>query len=219
MNIQTHPLTLIASMGTSGQIGLNGLIPWAVCPELEEQNSHAQAEFERATQGGILIMGVNTYDNLPDTGWLEENIVEVWRRERYSDTPLVMISDLMNKYPGKPIFVVGGKTVFSRFMPLIDRFVLFRHNYDGEADCFMPPILPCWEPVIERQDIASQFVANDAIPRNYVLLQREKVPVWFGARTEIPPKEFNTVGTTSYVHSATLEWIMARLHKLDGKPN
>jgi dihydrofolate reductase len=52
-----RPVNLIAAVGSRGQIGLKGELPWSSSADL--------AWFKRTTMGGVVIVGYRTYKTMP----------------------------------------------------------------------------------------------------------------------------------------------------------
>lgn len=118
-------VNLIAAIGKSGQLGLNGGLPWDAPSDL--------ALFKKLTVGGVIIVGGRTYDSLPN---LPGRMVY-----RYSGiaTPRDMITLLQAQHPGWPIWIAGGAKTYRDFAPYIDGLkIVSVIDYDGPADAWFP---------------------------------------------------------------------------------
>lgn len=137
---------LIAAVGMSGQIGLNGKLPWQDNPSHQQWMRQDLAMFAAKTAGGCLIMGVRTLESLPSTWEPGNRQVYVYSRRGYGSwggKPARLIAHIEETQPGKPIWICGGAVVYEDFMPFVDVAHISRSPYDGPADRWMPPI---WSP-------------------------------------------------------------------------
>lgn len=114
-------VNLIAAVGKSGQIGLNGHLPW-------DKNKEDLKWFQQLTMGGLLIVGYNTYQNLPPLPGRA-----LYCMERL-DTP----EDLMRRFNKQNIWIAGGAKTYEIWIPYVERFYISRIDYDGPADTFFP---------------------------------------------------------------------------------
>lgn len=121
-------VNLIAAVGLSGQIGLNGKLPW--------YNKEDLKWFKNMTSGGIVIVGHKTYQKLPE---LPGRVVMVDHRHH---SPADMLANIAENedIAGKEIWIAGGAKTYSKWLPFIERFFISRINYDGPADTYMPDI-------------------------------------------------------------------------------
>lgn len=121
-------VNLIAAVGLSGQIGLNGKLPW--------YNKEDLKWFKDMTMNGIVIVGHKTYQELPE---LPGRTVIVDRRD---ELPADMLANIAENedVAGKEIWIAGGAKTYSKWLPFIERFFISRINYDGPADTYMPDI-------------------------------------------------------------------------------
>ncbi|MEN3238581.1 dihydrofolate reductase [Methylobacterium ajmalii] len=122
-------VAIIAAVGRSGQIGMNGVLPWYDGEDLRW--------FRHVTMGQVLIVGSKTLELLPP---LPGRAVFGWGREI---DPGQMVASLVEKNPDKMIFIAGGARTYQAFMPFVRTCHITRVNYDGPADTFMPHL---WGP-------------------------------------------------------------------------
>jgi len=117
-------INLIAAIGRSGQIGLNGSLPWHDAKDL--------AWFKSVTVGKTLIVGANTLLTLPVLP--SRTVME----DNRNVSPEDFLRD--NCEGLSEVFIIGGAKTYARWMHLVDRFYLGRINYNGPADTYMPPL-------------------------------------------------------------------------------
>lgn len=133
---------LIAAVGMSGQIGLNGKLPWQDDPAHKQWMAQDLAMFAAMTAGGCLIMSPKTIASLPST-W-EPGTRTVFAYSRHSPNwggkPRRLIEYIEETRPGVSIWICGGAKVYEHFMPFVDVSHISHSPYDGPADRWMPPI-------------------------------------------------------------------------------
>lgn len=119
-------INAIVAIGKSGQMGLNGRLPWHDREDL--------LWFRRNTMGGVLICGVKTLAGLPESVHEGRRII-AWTRENLED----VIREV--KAIESPVWVIGGAETYRVWAPHIDRWHIGRINYDGPADTWFDPTL------------------------------------------------------------------------------
>lgn len=114
---------VIAAIGNSGQIGINGGLPWV--------NRRDLALFQKVTVNSTIIVGYNTFLHLPV---LRDRFVVVWKRE----DPLTLLANVHNR-PFEDIWIAGGAKTYSAFAPFVSGLRVFSHiPYNGPADAYFP---------------------------------------------------------------------------------
>lgn len=133
-------VNLIAAVGRRGQLGLGGKIPWRDMDDLRW--------FRETTQGGVIIIGKRTFDNIPPTIFLGRRLWIVTRENCNCHDPeevialaAGMLDEAIDKTPGRDaIWISGGEFVYRLWMPYVRRAFITLVDYDGEADTYMPPL-------------------------------------------------------------------------------
>lgn len=135
-------INLIAAVGISGQIGLNGKMPWA-------KDTEDLAYFRDQTEGHAVVMGAVTFDALFESQPVWSN--RLMLRMSYDKTtifdqgkvigfwkpgPVRIISELDSKV--EKLWVAGGAQTYAVWMDYIRRMHITRVQYNGEADAWMP---------------------------------------------------------------------------------
>lgn len=116
-------VNLIAAVGRSGQLGLNGRLPWYDPRDLQW--------FKEMTWGGIVVVGSVTARSLPP---LLGRSLLVQTRHDHPEALLCRLS------PHASLWIAGGAKTYERWMPYVDRFYIGRVDYDGPADAWMPAL-------------------------------------------------------------------------------
>lgn len=122
-------ITIVAAVGKSGQIGLEGRIPWRVPGDMKH--------FRELTAGGTVLVGRKTFESM---GRLPGRTVIVVSRNAVPGAETVVsgcvFSDAL--YGKRGLFVCGGAGVYRSYLKVADRMVLSRIDYDGPADTYFP---------------------------------------------------------------------------------
>ena len=117
-------VNLIAAVGNQGQLGLNGILPWHCRDDLQW--------FKRMTMGGIVVVGWNTAQKLPN---LPGRDVLVFDRNASFDGVIKYAEQ-----QGKDLWIAGGAKTYLAWLDKVDRCYISRIDYSGEADVYMPPL-------------------------------------------------------------------------------
>lgn len=105
----------IVAIGNSGQIGLNGKLPWH-CPEDLKW-------FREKTMGKTCIAGYNTMQTLP----------ELPGRYIIMDCTELTPPQFTHAY-GQDIMIIGGAKTYARWAPFVDAWYVSMIDYDGPCD-------------------------------------------------------------------------------------
>lgn len=123
-------ITIVAAVGRSGQIGLEGRIPWRVPGDMKH--------FRELTAGGTVLVGRKTFESM---GKLKGRNVIVVSRSMVPGADMVVSSCVLPDaavYGKRGLFVCGGAGVYRTYLKHADRMVLSRVDYDGPADTYFP---------------------------------------------------------------------------------
>lgn len=119
-------VNLIAAVGKSGQLGLEGRMPW--------HDSEDLRFFRAMTVGRVVIVGMATYLKLPE---LPNRIVLV---DNPMITPEAFLAHVRADHDPSEVWVAGGAKTYARYMHLVRRSFVTHVDYDGEADTYFPPL-------------------------------------------------------------------------------
>lgn len=126
----TKPIVrCICAIGQSGQLGLNGELPW-------EGNQGPEyladvARFFEITRGHVLLAGPATIGSVPEFAFKDRTIEII----RSSMQP----RDVIARFPGRVVFIGGGPAVWDAYAPFIEHWDVTRLPYDGPADRWFDP--------------------------------------------------------------------------------
>ena len=119
----------ICAIGRSGQLGLNGVLPWEGArerPFVEDVE-----RFFEITRGHVLVAGPRTVASFPDFAKADRTIVEI----RSSDDP----ANVLSRFADRVVYIGGGPSVWDVYAPLIRHWDINRVPYDGPADRWFDP--------------------------------------------------------------------------------
>lgn len=127
-------MTVIAALADNRVIGKDNAMPWRVSEDLRH--------FRKVTDGGVLIMGRNTFESIGCKPLPNRPHVIVSRT--FPETPGVDVCrtfeealDRAGSY-GKPVFSAGGAEIYRQSIPVANRMVLSRIRGDYDGDTFFP---------------------------------------------------------------------------------
>ena len=125
-------------------IGNKNGLPWSIPEDM--------AFFKKTTQNSIVVMGHKTFDSLGLKDGLPNriNIVIASQRSVYDNnlynsviiTPIKNVERIIDLFPDKPVFIIGGARVFTHFSSQIDTWYItsIEKEYLGDT-VFRPPDL------------------------------------------------------------------------------
>lgn len=123
----------IGAVASNGMLGLDNWLPWDIPEEL--------AYFERTVQGAALLIGRLTYESMdvvPSDAFI------VTSRPDYPVRPgCVAVGSVEEGLrralaTGKPVFVIGGASVYAAAAPYCQHFFLTRIERDFSGDTLFP---------------------------------------------------------------------------------
>lgn len=121
--------TAVLAIGKSGQMGLDGRLPWHDSADLRR--------FVQTTKGGVLIAGTATHASMQHltTGGTNRLPYDRILTMAYKHIPISeQIEVLTEVYPRRPLFVIGGAKTLTRWAPYVGRWDISVVDYDGPAD-------------------------------------------------------------------------------------
>lgn len=127
---------LIAAVGRSGQLGLNGGLPWG---DLFQED---RKEFRRRTTGGIVIVGHRTW---PSVRHLDGTADRALLCDNTGVSPAAFL-DLYRIETDMTVWIAGGAKTYLRWLPLVRERVITVLDWNGDADVWMPRSV--WSPAV-----------------------------------------------------------------------
>ena len=119
----------ICAIGQSGQLGLNGVLPWE--GNTGQPFQEDVARFFEITKGHVLLAGPRTIASVPQFAF-EDRTIAVIRSAMKPD-------DVLAEYRGRVVFIGGGPPVWDVYARYIQHWDVTRLPYDGPADRWFNP--------------------------------------------------------------------------------
>ncbi len=183
--VQEPPLiAAIGAIASNGMLGLDGWLPWDIPEEL--------AYFEATVAGAALVIGRLTYESMvevPADSFVVSRQRDLALRPGCRRVASVEQGLAAAVATGKPVFVIGGASIYAAAWPYCRRFYLTRIEMPFAGDMLFPASIPLaeWSIVSEfsrvyrerksGSDVLCRFIQYEqAMPR---LLAHEdcKTPV------------------------------------------
>ena len=168
LNISQKMISIIVAVSEDWGIGKNNELLWHISEDLKR--------FKKLTTGNTVIMGKRTWESLPKRPLVNRtNIVLTDRPGELFEGAVsaYSIDDALSKCGSdEEVFIIGGGSIYSQFMPLADRLYITHVHKKAPADIYFPEIdLKIWK-IREREE----FKAGDGneIPYTYVVYERKK---------------------------------------------
>lgn len=120
---------VICAIGQSGQLGLDGGLPWE--GRRERVFVEDVERFFEITRGHVLIAGPRTVASFPEFARGDRTIVEI----RSKDDP----QEVLARFPDRVVYVGGGPSVWDVYAKYVRHWDINTMPYDGEADRWFDP--------------------------------------------------------------------------------
>ncbi|MCU1593947.1 MAG: folA [Frankiales bacterium] len=129
-------VSLIWGQSRGGVIGNEGGLPWNLPEDLRA--------FRARTMGGVVVMGRNTWDSLPERFRPLPGRTNVVLTSRPLEGPetAVSVQEVLERYPD--IWVIGGAAVYEAFLPYATRIVRTDIDADFPGDAWAPVVPDEW---------------------------------------------------------------------------
>ena len=172
-------ITLIAAVAENRAIGLDNQLIYHIREDLRR--------FKSLTTGHTVLMGRRTFASLPK-GALphRRNIVLTGDRDFAAENAEIVHFPVEAVFQaGEDAWIIGGESVYRRFLPLCDRVYITKIFADGHADAFFPDLDsdPHWQvdtesEIMEDNGLRYQFVeyVPAAPEEDDLLLSEEEAP-------------------------------------------
>ncbi len=139
-------ISAIGAVASNGMLGLDGWLPWDIPEEL--------AYFEQTVAGAALVIGRLTYESMlivPEDSFVVSCSADLVLRPGCRRVDSVEAGLIAAQATGKPVFVIGGASVYAAAWPYCHRFYLTRIEQAFEGDTLFPESIPLAEwPVISE---------------------------------------------------------------------
>ena len=120
---------VVCAIGQSGQLGLDGRMPWE--GDRRREFVVDVARFFEVTRGHVLMAGPRTIASVPEFARVDRELFEL----RSSMDP----EEVLKRFVGRVVFVGGGPRVWSAYARFVGHWDITRLPYDGPADRWFDP--------------------------------------------------------------------------------
>ena len=143
-------INIIVAITDQRVIGNHGKLPWSIPEDLKL--------FKDITNNNTVLMGRKTFESIPEKFRPlpnRNNIVITSKNQEPSGVDFCKSIELgiqKAKSYGKPIFIIGGQSIYKEALPLATKLYISHVKYPHEGDIFFPEInFDEWQ-VIEEKD-------------------------------------------------------------------
>lgn len=131
-------ISLIALTGPEGQIGYStGVRPEFFGPEA------AFKWFLDTVGDGIVVCGRVTVSSMIRDGVDPSDLpysLAIFTRKYGPPNPESFLDMLAKAFPGKDVFIAGGRQTYDAFLPFCTNFFIRKAQVKGSPDLYLPPI-------------------------------------------------------------------------------
>lgn len=141
-------ISAIGAVASNGMIGLDGWLPWDIPEEL--------AYFEQTVAGAALVIGRLTYESMdvvPADSFIVSRQPDLTLRPGCRRVASVEDGLHVALATGKPVFVIGGASVYAAAWPYCHRFYLTRIEQAFPGDALFPSGIPFDAWPIEEESV------------------------------------------------------------------
>ena len=139
-------IAAIGAVASNGMLGLAGWLPWDIPEEL--------AYFEQTVAGAALVIGRLTYESMdvvPEDAFIVSRQTDLLMRPGCTRVDSVEQGLLGAVATGKPVFVIGGASIYAAAWPYCQRFFLTRIELPFAGDTLFPESIPLAEWTVVSQ--------------------------------------------------------------------
>lgn len=164
--------TLISAIGavaSNGMIGLAGWLPWDIPEEL--------AYFERTVAGAALVIGRLTYESMdvvPEDSFVVSHQADF--AVRPGCTRVASVEEGLRRAvaTGKPVFVIGGASVYAAAWRYCQRFYLTRIERAFDGDSHFPETVHLGDWVVENESVRQlhEFKSNTDVTCRFLIYRQ-----------------------------------------------
>ncbi|WP_295009101.1 dihydrofolate reductase [uncultured Dechloromonas sp.] len=170
-------ISAIGAVSANGMIGLDGWLPWDIPEEL--------AYFETTVAGAALLIGRLTYESMdvvPEDSFVVSRRADIAMRP--GCTRVATVEDGLRRAlaTGKPVFVIGGASIYAAAWRYCQRFWLTRIERDFDGDSAFPETVDLGGWAIEsenRRYLRERKTDTDVMCRFLVYRQDNPLPLPF----------------------------------------
>lgn len=166
-------ISAIGAVSANGMIGLDGWLPWDIPEEL--------AYFEKTVAGASLVIGRLTYESMevvPEDSFIVSRSEGMAVRKGCVRVGSVEEGLRRALATGKPVFVIGGASIYAAAWRYCDHFYLTRVEREFQGDSAFPDTvdLSDWDIEHESQLVLRERKSNTNVMCRF-LIYRQRNPL------------------------------------------
>lgn len=130
-------MRILASVDKNWGIGKSGKLLVSIPEDMKL--------FREETQGNVVVMGRKTFESLPNSSALVGRVNIVLTEDMSYTAKNVIIChsveevlEQVKEYTDKEIYIIGGESVYNKFLPYCDTADITRIDYEYDADVHFP---------------------------------------------------------------------------------
>lgn len=126
-------ISIIAAIGRNNELGKGNDLVWHFKEDMRF--------FKETTTGNTVVMGRKTFESLPHALPNRRNVVITKNADYVAEGAEVVtdIEEAMKLTENDNVFIIGGGTIYTAFMPYADKLYLTEIDAeDRDADVFFP---------------------------------------------------------------------------------
>ena len=167
-------IAAIGAVAANGVLGLDNWLPWDIPEEL--------AWFERTVAGAALVIGRLTYESMdivPPDSFIVSRHADLVLRPGCHRVASVEEGLRRALATGKPVFVIGGASVYAAAWPYCRYFYLTRIERDFAGDTRFPEEIPLasWQLRSERVEHYRERKGGTVVACRFLLYEQDN-PRW-----------------------------------------
>ena len=160
-------LSLIVAVADNWAIGKDNNLLWHISADLKH--------FKALTTGHCIIMGRKTYESFPKRPLPNRRNIVITNNKDYCEEGCEVVHSVEEAIAlckdDEQSFVIGGATVYTQFLPFVDKIFLTKVFATFDADTFFPEIdLSQFE-----QTAASEVFTDEKSGLRYQFLEYRRI--------------------------------------------
>ena len=153
-------MDIIVAVSSDWGIGNSGALLFSIP---EDMNF-----FRETTKGSVIVMGRKTLESFPGGRPLKNRVnIVLTHSESFTAEGVTVCKSIgevltaLKNYTDKPVFIIGGASVYSEFLPLCDRAYVTKMDITLPADAYFPNLdkHPDWELVCTGDEKSYEGIA------------------------------------------------------------
>lgn len=132
-------MDIIVAVTSDWGIGNNGELLFSIPEDMKF--------FRNTTKDSVIIMGRKTLESFPNGKPLKNRVnIVLSHSEGYSPEGVTVcksigeVLETLKSFPEKKVFVIGGGSIYSEFLPLCDKAYITRMDISRPADTYFPDL-------------------------------------------------------------------------------